>query len=140
VAELRLVRLQREMRLLAKCIGILAIAVGIIGVISPASLIVVGYHLLSSVVLYLVAALRIGIGLVLIGAASGARMPKTMRVLGTVIVCAGAATPFIGVDRERAILDWWAGNGSLFLRLSLSVAIVIGALILYAVNPRRRVA
>jgi hypothetical protein len=128
------------MRLLAKCIGILAIAVGIIGVISPASLIAVSYHALTPVALYVVAALRIGIGLVLIGVASGARMPKTMRVLGTVILLAGLATPFVGIDRERAMLDWWAGDGILLLRLSRCLAIAIGALIVYAVNPRHHVA
>ncbi len=128
------------MRLLAQCVGILAIAVGITGVISPASLIAVGYHALTPVALYVVAALRIGIGLVLIGAASGARMPKTVRVLGTLILLAGLATPFIGIDRARAMLDWWAGDGTLLLRLSLCVAIAIGALIVYAVNPRHHVA
>ena len=128
------------MRLLAKCIGILAIAVGIIGVISPTSLITVGYHALSSVALYVAATVRIGIGVVLIGAATGARMPKTMRVLGTVILLAGLSTPFVGVERARAMLDWWSGNSTLFLRLSLCVAIAIGAFILYAVDPRRHVA
>jgi hypothetical protein len=128
------------MRLVAKCIGILAISVGIIGVISPTSLIAVGYHALNSFALYVVAAVRIGIGVVLILAAAGARMPKTLRVLGTVILLAGLATPFVGVERARGMLDWWAGNGSLFLRLSLCVAIAIGAFILYAVNPRRHVA
>jgi hypothetical protein len=127
------------MRLLAKCFGILAIAVGIIGIISPASFIAVGYHELTPVALYLVAALRIGIGLVLIGTASGARMPKTLRVLGTLVLLAGLATPFVGIERARAMLDW-AGDGTLLLRLSLCAKIAIGALIVYAVNPRRHVA
>jgi hypothetical protein len=67
-------------------------------------------------------------------------MPKTVRVLGTLILLKGLATPFVGIDRERAVLDWWAGDGTLLLRSLLCVAIAIGALIVYAVNPRRHVA
>lgn len=123
------------MRLLAKGIGILAIAIGIFGVFFPATLIAVGYQMLTPVVLYIVAALRIGIGLVLIAAAADTRMPKTMRVLGTVIMLAGLATPFVGIDHARLILDWWARSGT--LRLALCVPIATGALIVYAANPRR---
>ena len=126
------------MRLLAKCIGLLAIAVGLTGVLSPGTLIAIGYHALTPLALYMVAAFRIAIGLVLIAVASGARMPKTMRVLGTVILLAGLATPFVGIAHSRAMLDWWAGGGVVFLRLSLCLAIATGALILYGASPRRQ--
>ena len=128
------------MKLLASLVGLFFILIGIAGVLWPAGLMTIGYDVVTPIGLYVVAALRIGIGLVLVLAASASRMPITLRVLGTVIFVAGLVTPFVGVDRARAMLDWWTAQGLVFIRLSCSVAIAIGAFITYVVAARRRAA
>ncbi len=126
------------MKLLASLVGVFFIFIGIASVARPAGLMAMGYYIVTPIGLYVVAALRIGIGLVLVVAASASRAPNTLRILGTIIFVAGLVTPFVGVDRTRAMLDWWTAQGPVFIRLSSCVAIAIGAFITYVVAARRR--
>jgi len=128
------------MKLLASLVGVFFVVIGIAGAARPAGLMTIGYYLVTPFGLYVVAALRIGIGLVLVLAASASRAPNTLRILGAMILVAGLVTPFMGVDRARAMLDWWAAQGPLFIRLSSCVAIAIGAFITYVIAARRRAA
>lgn len=124
------------MRFLATSTGLFLISFGVIAVCWPGSFITLGYHVLTPLGLYAVAALRIGIGCLLIAAASAARMPKTMRIMGAIILLAGLATPFVGLHRTQAVLDWFARQGSLPSRLSLCAMIAIGVFIFYAFRPQ----
>jgi len=65
-------------------------------------------------------------------------MPRTVRVIGIVALLAGLATPFIGVERARAILDWWLAPGSVVVRVSCIFSVAFGCFVLYAVIGRRR--
>ena len=59
-----------------------------------------GRSLQSTGGLYFVAVLRIAFGIILLWAAADARTPVMMRVLGVLILVAGVATPFLGVERS----------------------------------------
>src|SRR5476651_2371172 len=115
------------MKLFAFLVAVFFIFVGVAGLWLPVELMAIGYHLLTPVGLYGVAALRIGIGVVLVSTASASRTPNTLRILGVIILLAGVATAFVGVDRARAMLDWWTAQGPAFIRLSAGVAIALGA-------------
>jgi hypothetical protein len=128
------------MKLLASLVGVFFIFIGVAGMSRPVDLMAIGYHLLTPVGLYVVAALRIGIGLVLVLAASASRTPNILRILGAMILVEGVATAFVGVDRARAMLDWWTAQGSVFNRLPYCVAIAIGGFVTYVVAARRRAA
>ncbi len=58
------------------------------------------------------------------------------------IVVAGVLTPLVGVDRARAIVEWWPAQGSAFLRVWAGVALVFGVFLTYhcaadaALGPR----
>ena len=128
------------MKLLAMAIGFIIGAIGVVGVGAPSLLLEFGRSLLTPTALYIVAALRIGIGVVLVRVAPISRMPKVLRVLGILIIIAGVLTPFFGVERSRAVLDWWSSQGPSFMRLLASVAVAFGLFIVYVVTPRRTAA
>jgi NAD/NADP transhydrogenase beta subunit len=88
--------------------------------------------------LYAIAALRIAIGLVFVLAAPASRAPRTLRVLGLVVIVAGLATPWFGVARARAVLNWWASAGPLLRRLAAGVGMAIGGFLVYVFRTPTR--
>src|SRR5438093_335137 len=85
--------------------------------------------------LYAIAALRIALGLVFVLAAPASRAPRTLRVLGAIVIIAGLTTPWFGVTRARAVLNWWASAGPSFMRLAAGVAMAIGGFLVYVFRP-----
>jgi hypothetical protein len=64
------------------------------------------------------------------------RAPTTIRILGVVIIVAGLITPLLGVERARMIVEWWATQGSGFMRAWAGFALAFGLFLAYAVAPR----
>ncbi len=91
--------------------------------------------------LYAIAALRIVIGLVFVFAAPASQAPRTLRVLGLIVIVAGVMTPWFGVARARAVLNWLASAGPLLMRLDAVVGMAIGGFLVYVFRmPTRRAA
>jgi len=89
--------------------------------------------------LYAIAALRIAIGLVFVLAAPVSRAPRTLGALGLIVVIAGLATPWFGVARALAILNWLASAGPLLMRLDAGVGMALGGFLVYVFRtPTRR--
>ncbi len=125
------------MRWLAFIIGLIITAIGILGIAAPTLLFDVMALALTQVGLYIAAALRVAFGLVLIAAAAASRLPRTVRILGTLIVVAGVITPFFGLERARAMVAWWSTQGPTFMRGWAVLAVIFGLFIIYGVAPRR---
>ena len=126
------------MRVLAVVLGLAVAAIGVVGLVAPSLLFDFGRSLQSAAALYAVSGVRVLFGLVLFLAAAGSRMPKTLRVIGIVMVVAGLIGPFFGVERIHAIVDWLSSRELWFIRLWMLVAIVFGLFVAYAVTPRSR--
>jgi hypothetical protein len=126
------------MKSLALVVALFIIVAGVAGVLAPGSLLVVGRFVVTPGGLYAIAALRVGIGLVLILAAPISSAPKTLRALGAAVIVAGLATPLFGVERARAIVDWEATQGTALLRVGAGLALAIGVFIAFAVGAGRR--
>ena len=126
------------MQLLALFIALLISLIGLTGVVSPETLASLVRHALTPMGLYIVAAVRIGIGVIVMLAAPVSRAPRTLRVVGIIAIIAGVATPFIGIETSRRVMDWWLAQGYVHLRLHAGIAVVLGGLLAYAVAPRRR--
>ena len=94
------------MKFLTILIGLFAMIVGLVGVVAPSALLRVAEYVTTPIGLYAVAAIRIGIGIVLIQVASTSRTPKLIRALGIFAVVAGVITALVGVDRARAMVAW----------------------------------
>ncbi len=127
-------------RCLALVIGLIITAIGVSGMAAPAVLLHAARFAETPAGLYVVAALRIAFGLVLLQVAVTSRTPKTLRMVGMLIVVAGIVTPLIGVERAHAIVDWWSAQGTAFMRSWAALAVVFGLFIIYAVTPRRQAA
>jgi uncharacterized membrane protein YidH (DUF202 family) len=123
---------------LAMILGLAIAAVGALGVVAPSVLLEFGRSLQTTNVLYVVAAVRVVFGAALLWAAPRSRMPRILRVLGVLIIIAGVATPLFGIERSRAMFDWWSSQGAFFTRAWAIVAIAFGLFVVYAVSTPRQ--
>jgi len=119
-------------------LGLIVAAIGVLGVAAPTVLLGLGQSLQTANALYVVAAMRVTFGAILLWVAPVSRTPRILRVLGVSIIIAGVLTPFFGVERSRAMLEWWSAQGSFFTRAWAIVAVVFGLFIVYAVTSPRR--
>jgi hypothetical protein len=119
-------------------IGVAVAGLGLVGLVAPAQLLDLGRSLLTETGLYVVAAVRVAFGLLLLFAARLSRMPRTLRVLGIVIIVAGLTTPLFGVERSIAMFNWLSAQAPALVRVMATFAIAFGTLVVYATLPRRR--
>jgi hypothetical protein len=88
---------------------------------------------------YAIAALRIAIGLVFVLAAPASRAPRALRVLGLIVIIAGLSTPWFGVARARAVVNWLVNAEPWLMRLDAVLGMAIGGFLLYVFRrPTRR--
>jgi hypothetical protein len=125
-------------RVLTMVLAAGALALGLFGIVNPDALVALGEYAITPTGLYVIAAVRIVFGAILVLAATAARMPRLLRVLGVIIVIAGVLTPLYGVDRWRAQFDWLVSLGPMAIRLVGLAMMVVGGLIFYAVSPSRQ--
>jgi|ERR1051326_613576 hypothetical protein len=109
------------------------IALGATGFVAPDVLVGIARRFASPVGIWIAAALRVVLGVALIFAAPGARVPTTMRVVGILVVIAGLLTPVFELSWFRGFLEWWFGH----MRLWAGIAVVVGAALAYGVSPAR---
>jgi hypothetical protein len=129
------------MKIAAFCMAVFVVAVGVLGIIVPSSLVWIAQHSTSSAAFYVIAAIRITFGLILISAASVSRAPKTLRIFGYLILVAGIATALTGliaIEHARALIDWWLQQGFGVLRLTSVLLAAFGGFIAHAVAPNFR--
>ena len=131
------------MKNLAFVVALLILAVGAVGILVPSGLVWIAQHSVTSGVFYVIAAVRVAFGAVLISVASVTRTPKTLRVLGYLVLIAGIATALTGlvaIERARAIIEWWLQQGSGGVRLAGALVLALGGFVAYACAPARRAA
>ena len=104
------------MRLLGLVAGALLIVAGAISFAAPDLRLSLERSVITPAGLYAIAALRIAIGLGLVLAGPASRARRTLRVLGLIVIIAGLSTPLFGVARARAVVNWLASAGPLWMR------------------------
>jgi hypothetical protein len=123
--------------------GLCIATVGVVGILAPSGVVWITQHFVTSGAFYVVATVRVAFGLALISVASTSRAPKTLRVLGCVIVIAGIATALtglLGIGRARAIIEWWLEQGPGVVRLTGVLVLALGGFVAYACGRARRAA
>ena len=128
-------RASRLIPVLALVIGALLIIQGLIGIVAPDAFVEIVRLFQSPPMLYVAAALRIAIGIVLLCAARGSRLPMFLRVFGVLVVIGGVLTPFVGVQFAHTILSLWSSQGPGLVLLFALVSLALGFLTSYAVMP-----
>lgn len=117
--------------------SIAIVLLGSVGIVVPTVLLDVGRPFLTPVGLYVAAGLRLVFGTALFLAAPTSRAPKTLCILGVVVIVAGVITQLLGVDRARAIVEWWAAQRTVLMRVWAGAALVLGLFLAYAKAPER---
>src|SRR6476661_4936000 len=98
------------MKLLAFGIGLAIAIFGAAGIFYPTGLTWIANHLVTAGTFYVVAVLRVGIGLVLISVARESRMPRAIRALGYLILISGIVTALValvGMGHAHDIIAWF---------------------------------
>jgi hypothetical protein len=131
-------RASRLVPVIALVIGALLIIQGLLGIVVPDAFVEVVRLFQSPPMLYVAAALRIAIGIVLICAVTGSRLPMFLRIFGVLVVIGGVLTPFVGVQFAHTILSLWSSQGPGLVRLFALVSLALGLLTSYTVSPARR--
>ena len=127
------------MRLLGLAIGALVILVSALSLAVPDLRLLLERTVLTPTGLYVIAGARIAIGLVFVVAAPVSRAPRTIRVLGLIVIVAGLLTPWFGVARSRAVVDWVTRAGPWSMRFAGVVGMAIGGFLVYVFRtPTRR--
>ena len=131
------------MKNLAFVVGLLILTFGAVGILVPSVLVWIAQHAVTSDAFYVIATVRVALGLVLISAASVSRTPKTLRVLGYVILITGVTTALmslVAMERARAIVEWWLQQGPSVIRLAGVLVLALGTFVAYACALDRRAA
>jgi hypothetical protein len=123
------------MKRLALLIGVLMVCLGVTGLAMPVLLFEAARAAQWPPLLYVAAAVRIVIGIVLFLAAPRSRASTALSVVAVIIFTSGLLTPFLGASAAQLILDSWNAFGAITVRAFATFAIAVGALIIYAVAP-----
>ncbi|MCM3878014.1 MAG: hypothetical protein NEA02_16555 [Thermoanaerobaculia bacterium] len=121
--------------------GALIAAIGAVGVLVPAGLVWIAQHSVSPGAFYVIATVRVALGLVLISVASVSRVPRILRILGYFILLAGVATALtglVGIERVRVMIEWWLAQGPGVIRLTGALVLAFGGFVAFACTPNRR--
>jgi hypothetical protein len=128
----------RVITVLAFLVGVLLIIQGLLGIVAPDIFVSVVRFFQTPPNIYVAAVLRIAIGIVLLCAVTGSRLPSFLRVFGVIVVIGGVLTPFVGVQFAQRILALWESRGPGLVRLFAVVSLALGLFTAYAVSPSRR--
>jgi len=126
------------MRLLGLVIGALVVLVSAISFAVPDLKLSLERSAMTPTGLYAIAVLRMAIGLVFVFAAPVSRAPRMLRVLGLVVIIAGLMTPWFGVARAQATLNWVASAGPLVMRLDACVGMAMGGFLVFVFRAATR--
>ena len=126
------------MRLLGLVLGALVIVASAISFAAPHLRLSLESSVMTPAGLYAIAAFRIAIGLVLVLAATASRAPRTLRALGLIVIVAGLTTPWFGVARALAVVNWLASAGPLVMRLDAGVGMALGGFLVHVFRTPAR--
>ena len=128
----------RAVTFLALAIGILVTCLGFLGIAAPDDFASLIAEVQKRSNIYLLAALRVAIGVILLLAAGGSRTPFFLGTLGVFVILGGLISPFMAVPLRQSVQRWVAGGSSIPMQAWAGVALVIGAFITYTTAPRKR--
>ena len=113
-------------------VGLIVLGMGILVLISPASLKRMLHIFLAKQWWYFVTGIRILVGILFIVVASETRSPLFVRMVGVLFILAGLFVPLMGAARIQRLVSWWLERSDATLRLWALFAIAFGAAVLWS--------
>ena len=114
-------------------VGLLLAAVGAGGAVFPVSLVSLSSRLTGKWwVLPVGAAIRVGLGGILVLAAEGSRHPRVVAGLGLFLIAAGVLVLALGRARIERWIAWWTTRPLWVVRLSSGATLVFGLVLIRA--------
>lgn len=126
------------MKYFAWLVALFVIAAGLASLVAPDRVLALRSLMATQTALLVIAVIRIAIGVVLIMAAPASRAPKVLQVSGALLLGAGLATPFFGVERTKAVLEWEAAQGPSLIRAVGVVVTALGGSLAFLLTPRTK--
>jgi len=112
-------------------IGLFTVAVGLAGLVAPTDIGTIAQNATTPAAVWVLAAIVIVLGTVLIRASRTARIPVVIKAVGALAILSGLAIPFVGAQ----IVNWWADQGPQMIRLTSVIKMAVGAAVVFAANP-----
>ena len=113
-------------------VGLIVLGMGILVLISPASLKRMLHIFVAQQWWYFVTGIRILVGILFILVASETRSPLFVRTVGVLFILAGLVVPLMGAARIQRLVSWWLERSDATLRLWALFSIAFGAAILWS--------
>ena len=115
--------------------GAMVVCLGLAGLASPTRLLDLVSRAQTTLGLWLIAALRIFLGIAFWLAADASRAPLFLKGFGVLAFLAGIATPLFGLRRFAALVDWWRSLPDAVVRAWSVLVAVLGASLVWVVLP-----
>ena len=121
------------MLILAKLIGIIIAVLGIVYLVSPKIMKqVIGYFDQDKKI-YVGGVVRLLFAIILLLAASQCRLTGIVVVLGILFLVGGVLVFSLGMDKEKAALNWLKERPDMILRLFALIPVAVGVLLIYSI-------
>jgi hypothetical protein len=128
----------KVLKLVATVLSLAIAGLGVLGLVSPPTLIGLAGLLLARPAIYGVAAVRIVFGGMLFVLARDTRWPRMLRFIGAAMMIAGALTPLVGGEQLYGVFGWLWSRPPLLLRAIGVFPLAAGLWFAYALNARPR--
>ncbi len=114
-------------------VGLLIVLIGVFGFFFPSALLDLVERVgANSVGFALSIVIRATLGVLFIVAASSTRLPELIGAVGVLSLAAALGIAVIGHSRMRRFMQWWTTWPMWLVRLTLTLVVGFGALLVYA--------
>ena len=113
-------------------VGVVLVVLGVAGTALPKILRDIVQSSQTPRVLYGAVAARIVLGAVFLVASATCSRPLAIGTIGVVLIGAGFAGLFLGIQRLQSLIAWWFGFPDSVLRAGTMFTAIFGAFVVYA--------
>ena len=112
-------------------VGLILVAAGLTGLVAPNDVGTIAQNSTTPAAVWVLAALVIVAGALLVRASRTARVPIVIKSVGAIAIVAGLVIPFVGPQ----FVEWWVAQGPQVMRLTSVISMAVGAAVAYSANP-----
>ena len=108
-------------------------AMGVVMIVAPARARELTRLFADKTGMWVTTAIRAVLGLGLLAAAAESKIPILLRTVGLIVLLVAIATPLLGLDRHRRMIDWWLARDRKIEMICGTAAFVLGVGLIYVI-------